>query len=668
MNFRFSIVGIIAALVFGISIFFIACDDGMNDVVRYTGQVVYINTTTPFPDLLVKVTDGQNTHCQTQTDAGGNFMFKVRVNEIDGSYYLLAGDSTCIPKKVQLGGYGQAEVDLGVIEVEGPTLPTVTTRPITSVTADGAVCGGEVLTDGRQYVTARGVCYGTEQQPTIAGAHTTDGAGKGEFATHLQNLEHNTIYYARAYATNKSGTAYGEQVKFTTEEGVPLVVTDSVYRITAHSARCKGHVESDGGYLVTQKGTCWSKQPDPTIDDDCTNDGSGLGEFTSVLSNLVENTTYYIRTYATNSTATVYGNQITVITNTDLPIVATGTIENIRATSAICGGTIEPNGYIVTSCGLCWSSTTTTPTIEGNHTNDIVNKTFTSKITNLMRNTTYYCRAYATNENGVSYGETITFTTSTGLATITTLDISSYTETSAITGGKITDDGDFSILERGVCWSLQPEPTIFDFRTSEGSGIGSFTSTISDIDITNKNNTYYIRAYATNEAGTAYGNEVIISYQYFEYEKLPRIEYDGYIYVLYYYIGEMNWELAYQTCEDFNYAGFDDWELPILPVLEYAIKKYDNYYCIDQDGNLLDVQTVEDGEWKGMKYFYGHDVGYWAVDYCNGDRSNWHKVVAFNAWESGGYNYYRPESPTYDFCNPVSYKNGVMPVRRYKKF
>ena len=164
MKSKISLLGIITAIIIGISIFFIACDnDGMNEVVRYHGQVVYINTTTPFPDLLVKVTDGQDTHCQTQTDAGGNFSLKVRVSEIDGSYYLLAGDSTCVPKKVQLSGYGQAEVDLGVIEVEGPALPTVTTKPVESVTADGAVCGGEVLTDGRQYVTARGVCYGTEQ-------------------------------------------------------------------------------------------------------------------------------------------------------------------------------------------------------------------------------------------------------------------------------------------------------------------------------------------------------------------------------------------------------------------------------------------------------------------------------------------------------------------------
>ena len=248
MKTRSTWFGVAATLIVTISTFFIACNkDDVNDVVNYRGQVVYINTTTPFADLTVKVTNGKETHCQTQTDAGGLFSLKVRVNEIDGSYYLLAGDSTCIPKKVSLGGYGQAEVDLGVIEVEGPALPTVKTTPLTEVTADAATLGGEVQTDGRLAVTARGICYGTEQHPSVEGKHTTDGSGLGTFSTTLKNLEHNTVYFARAYATNRLGTAYGEQVKFTTELGVPVIISDSVYRVTAHSAKCKGHVESDGG-------------------------------------------------------------------------------------------------------------------------------------------------------------------------------------------------------------------------------------------------------------------------------------------------------------------------------------------------------------------------------------------------------------------------------------
>ena len=506
MKTRFTWLGIVATLILGIAIFFVGCNkDGLNDVVIYKGQVVYINTTNPFADITVKVTNGKDTHCQTQTDAGGLFSLKVRVSEIDGSYYLLAGDSTCIPKQVSLGGYGQAEVDLGVIEVEGPTLPTVKTLPLTEVTAEGASLGGEVMTDGRLAVTARGICYGTEQQPTVEGLHTTDGAGLGAFTTTLKDRDHNTIFYARAYATNKMGTAYGDQVKFTTELGVPIVISDSVYRITAHSAKCKGHVESDGGYVVSKKGTCWSRQPDPTVDDECTNDGSGKGEFTSTLSNLVENTTYYVRTYATNATATVYGEQIIVTTLDGLPVVETDSINTITANSFAAFGIVVSDCDIpVTARGFCYS-TSQYPTID-----DAITTSgkglgeFKSNITKLEYGTTYYVRAYATNATETTYGKQIPVKTLSGLAAVTTAEVTNIGSVKATCGGKVTDDGTLAVTARGVCYGTEQYPTIEGLHTVNGKGKGEFVSNITDLK---DKTTYYVRAYATTDAGTTYGEQ-----------------------------------------------------------------------------------------------------------------------------------------------------------------
>lgn len=505
MKTRFTLFGIFAVMLFAISICFIGCQENVNDVVTYRGEVVYINTTTPFADLTVKVTDGKNTHCQTLTDAAGLFSLKVRVNEIDGNYYLLAGDSTCIPKKVALGGYGQAEVDLGTIEVEGPALPTVVTKTIQSVTADAAVIGGEVQTDGRLSVTARGICYGTETYPTVDGLRTTDGTGIGEFTSNLKNLQHNTIYYARAYATNRMGTAYGEQVKFTTEEGVAIVVTDSIIRITAHSARCKGHVESDGGYPVTKRGTCWSKQPDPTIDDFCTNDGSGLGEFTSGMNDLIENTTYYVRTYATNSTSTTYGEQFIITTLDGLAVVTTDSITSVTATGFSAYGTVVSDCDIpVTARGFCYA-TTQEPTIEGKHTT--IGKglgSFYSAISGLEYATTYYVRAYATNATETVYGKQFEITTLSGLPTVTTDSVSNIGSVKATCGGEVTDDGSLTVTARGVCYGTSQWPTIEDAHTTDGRGKGQFTSNLKNLQ---DKTTYYVRAYATTDAGIAYGGQ-----------------------------------------------------------------------------------------------------------------------------------------------------------------
>ena len=76
--------------------------------------------------------------------------------------------------------------------------------------------GGNVTADGGATVTARGICWSTSQNPTISGSHTTDGTGTGTFTSNMTGLEPNTTYYVRAYATNSAGTAYGDQVSFTT--------------------------------------------------------------------------------------------------------------------------------------------------------------------------------------------------------------------------------------------------------------------------------------------------------------------------------------------------------------------------------------------------------------------------------------------------------------------
>lgn len=98
---------------------------------------------------------------------------------------------------------------------------------------------------------------------------------------------------------------------------------------------------------------------------------------------------------------------------------------------------------------------------------------------------------------------------------ITTTAVSNITGNTALSGGNVISDGGAKITAKGVCWSTSPNPTIADNKTIDGSGIGSFTTNISGL---NSGATYYIRAYATNSTGTAYGNEVNISLIYKVYD------------------------------------------------------------------------------------------------------------------------------------------------------
>jgi uncharacterized protein (TIGR02145 family) len=103
---------------------------------------------------------------------------------------------------------------------------------------------------------------------------------------------------------------------------------------------------------------------------------------------------------------------------------------------------------------------------------------------------------------------TYTITNPGNLASITTTAVTNITLTSAISGGNITNDGGSLITQRGICYGTNTSPTTANSTVVSGSGIGTFTSTLTGLTA---NTTYYARAYATNSAGTVYGNEVSFS-------------------------------------------------------------------------------------------------------------------------------------------------------------
>ena len=200
------------------------------------------------------------------------------------------------------------------------------------------------------------------------------------------------------------------------------------------------------------------------------------------------------------------------------PQVSTSTISNITLNSAISGGAIANDGGAdITSKGVVWNTTASptissnTKTIEGTGTG-----TFSSSLTNLTPSTTYYLRAYATNSSGTGYGSEISFTTnSVVLPVLSTTAITDITFNSAASGGSITNDGGGTISTRGIVWSTSQNPTIaLATKTTNGAGIGNFSSTLANL---NPETTYYIKAYAANSAGTAYGNEI-------EFKTLPTVK------------------------------------------------------------------------------------------------------------------------------------------------
>lgn len=306
-------------------------------------------------------------------------------------------------------------------EKETAEVPVLSTTVVSSITQTTAVSGGNITDDGGASVTERGVCWSSSNvTPTTRDSKTTDGAGSGSFTSDLSGLSPGTEYYVRAYATNSEGTAYGSTLTFTTlEDGGNVVyaelTTTDITEITQTTAVSGGNITSDGGAPVTMRGVCWGTNESPTVNDSKTEDGNGSGVFTSNITGLAPNTTYYVRAYSINSTSTSYGQvkSFTTLEEAVAPTVTTAEVTEINRTTAVSGGNVtDDGGDVVTARGVCWS-TNENPTITDSKTTDGEGVgSFTSNMEGLAQGTTYYVRAYATNSVGTSYGEAHTFTTS----------------------------------------------------------------------------------------------------------------------------------------------------------------------------------------------------------------------------------------------------------------
>lgn len=197
------------------------------------------------------------------------------------------------------------------------------------------------------------------------------------------------------------------------EEFVPTVKTADITSIGQTTAVSGGEVVSEGTSDAVIKGICWSTSPSPTIEDKNTIDGSGLGPYSSNLTDLKSGTEYYVRAYAINNIGTGYGELKSFITKPpSIPEIITLNIYPVTETTATSGGKIISNGTSpITDCGLCWS-TSENPAISDNFISfGSASDNFNITISGLEAGTSYYLRAYATNSAGTGYGNSYSFTT-----------------------------------------------------------------------------------------------------------------------------------------------------------------------------------------------------------------------------------------------------------------
>ncbi len=389
-----------------------------------------------------------------------------------------------------------------------PTLAATTAA--SSIAATTASSGGNVTDDGGDAVTARGVCWNTGGTPTTADDKTTNGTGTGVFTSNLTGLSSNTLYYIRSYATNTVDDSYGAQVSFRTLSFVPNAPTvnnaaistlDVTLDVNGNNVATTYAIQETGsGDYVQANGSLGASAVWQTNATWGTVTVTGLTRATSY--------TFQVKARNSDNVETAFGATQSELTLQDIPTLASTTaITDNVGTTASSGGNISDNGGAAVSVrGVCWN-TTGTPTIADSKTTDGTgNGIFTSSITGLTPGETYYVRAYATNAIGSGYGNQLSFTTPNDPPVLAAISsASSITESSAETGCEITDGGTTTVTVRGVCWNTTGAPTTADYKTTDGTGSGVFSSSITGLT---PNTTYHVRAYATNDGGTTYSNEI----------------------------------------------------------------------------------------------------------------------------------------------------------------
>ena len=432
------------------------------------------------------------------------------MSNADGVYSVvldgLKDNTTYYVRYAVSNRYSSAMIEeISTFQTLQPSVPTITLKSISDIWDTHAKAEIALEFDGGSQISEIGICWNTQTAPVVENNKlmTKDTVAILE----IKDLQPNTQYHVRAYATNKVGVAYSEEYEFTTFS-LPEIKTEEMTDVQLTTAMLHGTLVFNGNDTAAIKGFCWSTNEDPTVENNHIEIDTASAMYTYRLSNLIDETQYYVRAYAQNKIGIAYGETKSFTTMSALPpIVSINEVTDVDDhTATITADVISDGGADVTERGICYSTienptTESTKVISGKGTGG-----YTINLTNLQDSTTYYVRAYAINKKGIAYGEQVSFVTKRyKLPTITTANPTNVEYTSATVGGNISSDGGAEVTERGICYSTTEKPTTESTKVISGKGTGSYTINLTDLK---DSTTYYVRAYAINKKGIAYGKQV----------------------------------------------------------------------------------------------------------------------------------------------------------------
>ena len=437
----------------------------------------------------------------------GAFPFTINGLDPETTYYVRA-------YALDLSGTSYSE-ERCINPGYGAYLPEVAATGITSVTQTSAVGSGNVTWDGGTEVIERGICWGTNHDPDISGNHILCGSGIGVYTAEITDLTPNMQYYARAYATNSEGTAYGDEVEFATMGNGGGGVTHEYVDLGLPSgtlwATCNvgaNAPEEYGNYFA------WGEtQPKDyyywSTYQYCNGNGHTLTKYCN-KTNLGYNgyTDYLTMLLPEDDAATVsWGSDWRMPTKEEFEELYNNTTMTWTQQNGV-------NGYLFTgnngnslffpAAGYRYKYYSSFVGEAGSYWSSSLNTNYSDRAWFLGFDYNFDCDMREFNRD---YGRSIRPVRSTSPSAqlpqvIFGPIVTVGTDANII--GVVVSDGGAEVTDRGVCWSTSPNPNISGNHINAGAGVGNFSVTIQGLEF---DTTYYVRAYATNSVGTAYSNE-----------------------------------------------------------------------------------------------------------------------------------------------------------------
>jgi len=296
--------------------------------------------------------------------------------------------------------------------------PVVYVTDVINIAEANVTVVSKMLVDGGLEISEYGFVYGTDegvdaQNGEKVALDITCNAVK----TLIEGLVDNQTYYVKAYAIANNETFYSKEVSFTTAMYAGPSLQIETGNITGESFDAKVTATSGTPLPVLEYGLVYGTESSPSVEVDTKIVfGEGEGEKTLAVEGVKEGMTYYVRPYAINKNGLYYGEEVTVLILSDKAMIATVETSFVTAHRAKVGGNITHLGLKnapVTEAGICWSTeplpTTDDSTVKSTATG--LGEFDPLLLFCLDPSTTYYARAYVTNEYGTNYGEEVTFTT-----------------------------------------------------------------------------------------------------------------------------------------------------------------------------------------------------------------------------------------------------------------